>query len=105
MKRCATWKLWLLPLALVACGGVAGAATSDDDAAIRQLQTAQADAWNRHDATAYAALFTEDGDCVNVLGWWWRGRAEIQRQLTAAFAFVFHESQLTVTETSVRYLA
>ena len=79
-------------------------ATTSDDAGIRQLQVQQADAWNRHDAAAYAALFTEDGDCVNVLGWWWKGRAEIQKQLTAAFAFVFRESQLTVTETTVRFL-
>jgi uncharacterized protein (TIGR02246 family) len=104
MKRRATWNLWLLSLVLAACCDLASAATSDDDASIRQLQTAQADAWNRHDAGAYAALFTEDGDCVNVVGWWWKGRGEIQKQLTAAFAFVFHESQLTITETSVRHL-
>jgi uncharacterized protein (TIGR02246 family) len=104
MKLRATWNLWLLSLVLAGFNDIAGAATSDDDARIRQLQTAQADAWNRHDAAAYAALFTEDGDCVNVLGWWWKGRAEIEKQLTAAFAFVFHESQLTITETSVRLL-
>ncbi len=104
MKLRATWNLWLLSLALAGVCDIARAATANDDAGIRQLQAAQADAWNRHDAAAYAALFTEDGDCVNVLGWWWKGRAEIQKQLTGAFAFVFHESQLTVTETSVRLL-
>jgi uncharacterized protein (TIGR02246 family) len=103
MKRYASWNLWLLGLALTAFGHIADATTSDDSA-IRRLQTEQADAWNRHDAVAYSALFTEDGDCVNVLGWWWKGRAEIQKQLTAAFAFVFHESQLAITETSVHFL-
>ncbi|HXP64291.1 MAG TPA: SgcJ/EcaC family oxidoreductase [Steroidobacteraceae bacterium] len=103
MKSCETRNLWLLAPALAIYGSVACATTSDD-AGIRQLQVQQADAWNRHDAAAYAALFTEDGDCVNVLGWWWKGRAEIQKQLTAAFAFVFRESQLTVTETTVRFL-
>jgi uncharacterized protein (TIGR02246 family) len=105
MKRRAGWNLLLLSLAVVALGGTAFAAASDEESGIRQVQVLQADAWNRHDATAYAALFTEDGDCVNVVGWWWKGRAQIESKLKAAFAFVFHESQLTVTDTSVRFLS
>jgi uncharacterized protein (TIGR02246 family) len=75
-----------------------------DDAAIRELQVRQQEAWNRHDAKAYADLFTEDGDAVNVVGWWWRGRAEIGKKLSEAFAFVFRESTLTVTDVHVRFL-
>ena len=41
---------------------------------IRRVQTEQQEAWNRHDAKAYASLFSDDGDCVNVVGWWWKGR-------------------------------
>ena len=51
-----------------------GSDRARNEAEIRQLQARQEDAWNRHDAAAYAALFTEDGDVVNVVGWWWRGR-------------------------------
>jgi uncharacterized protein (TIGR02246 family) len=105
MKRRAGWNSWLLSFAFITLGGVAPAAASDDESGIRQLQVSQADAWNRHDATAYAALFTEDGDCVNVVGWWWKGRAQIESKLKAAFAFVFHESQLTITDTTVRLLS
>jgi uncharacterized protein (TIGR02246 family) len=105
MKRRAGWNPFLLSLALVTLGGSASAAKSDDESSIRQVQVSQADAWNRHDAAVYAALFTEDGDCVNVVGWWWKGRAQIESKLTAAFAFVFHESQLTITETEVRFLS
>ena len=76
-----------------------------DDAAIRQVQDRQADAWNRHDATAYAKLFTNDGDVVNVLGWWWRGRSEIESKLVTAFAFVFRDSKLTITDVQVRFLS
>jgi uncharacterized protein (TIGR02246 family) len=65
------------------------AAPVDDEAAIHAVQDRQADAWNRHDAAAYARLFAEDGDVVNVLGWWWRGRAQIESKLMNAFAFVF----------------
>lgn len=105
MKRQARWNPWLLCLAIAALGGAASAAPSEDESSIRQLQVAQADAWNRHDAAAYAALFTTDGDCVNVVGWWWKGREQIESKLKAAFAFVFHESQLTITDTSVRFLS
>ncbi len=82
-----------------------GAARDRDEAEIRNVQTRQAAAWNGHDAKAYADLFTEDGDVVNVAGWWWKGRAEIESKLTAAFAYVFRESTLTITEVQVRFLS
>ena len=75
-----------------------------DEAEIRDVQKRQAEAWNRHDAKAYAELFTEDGDVVNVVGWWWKGRPEIEKKLTAAYAFVFSDSTLTITEVHVRFL-
>ena len=90
---------------LLACGFPAMAAQDHDTHAIREvLQVRQADAWNRHDAQAYANLFTKDGDVVNVIGWWWKGRDEIQRKLATAFAFVFKDSQLTVTDVDVRFI-
>ena len=92
-------------LAAAAAPRTQGAARDHDEAEIRDVQTRQAQAWNRHDAKAYADLFTEDGDVVNVVGWWWKGRAEIEAKLTAAFAFVFRDSTLTVTEVQVRFLS
>jgi len=79
-------------------------ATSPEEAAIRDVEARQASAWNRHDAGAYADLFTVDGDVVNVLGWWWQGRAEIQGKLTDAFAWIFRDSTLTIGEVHVRFL-
>ena len=70
-----------------------GAAQSADEAAIRQVEAQQAEAWNQHDAHAYASLFTEDGDMVNVVGWWWKGRSEIERQLTEAHDLRANELQ------------
>ena len=43
---------------------------SKDEEEIRNLETQQQEGWNKHDAKAYASLFTENGDCVNVVGWW-----------------------------------
>jgi uncharacterized protein (TIGR02246 family) len=99
----------ILTLALVAViislARIAGAAESgNDEAGIRALEVQQQEAWNRHDAKAYAALFTEDGDCVNVVGWWWKGRAEIEKKLTDAYVYVFSESVLKIGEVTVRFL-
>lgn len=80
------------------------AAQLEEDALIRQVQVCQAEAWNRHDAKAYASLFAEDGEVVNVVGWWWKSRAEIESKLDAGFAFVFHQSEMTITDVQVRYL-
>jgi uncharacterized protein (TIGR02246 family) len=42
---------------------------------------------------------------VNVVGWWWKGRAEIASKLTAGFAYVFQESTLTITDVKVKFLS
>jgi uncharacterized protein (TIGR02246 family) len=99
----------ILTLALVAAtislARITDAAeAANDEGAIRTLEVQQQEAWNHHDAKAYAALFTEDGDCVNVVGWWWKGRAEIEKKLTDAYVYVFKESVLTVGEITVRFL-
>jgi len=48
-------------------------------AAVESLAVQWQDAWNRHDMSAVAALFTEDADFVNVFGARWRGRREIEQ--------------------------
>ncbi len=83
----------------------AGARPATAAAAVRAVVLQQADAWNRHDATAYSALFTPDCDAVNVVGWWWKSRAEMQAKLTRAFASVFRDSTLSFTDVQVKFLA
>jgi uncharacterized protein (TIGR02246 family) len=95
--------LILLSLAavLTLVGPVLAADRTRDEADIRDVQTRQAEAWNKHDAKAYADLFTTGGDVVNVVGWWWKGRSEIETKLTDAFIFVFRDSVLTIEEVDV----
>ena len=93
--------VWVLAMGF----SVPAVAQQQDDAAIRQVQVLQAAAWNRHDARAYASLFAEDGDAVNVVGWWWKGRPEIERNIREGFEFVFAQSTLTITDVDVRFLS
>ena len=84
--------------------GPAVAQTAADGAEIRRAARLQGETWSRHDAKAYAALFTEDCDVVNVVGWWWKGRAELEKKLTEAFKFMFKDSKLTITDVTTRFL-
>src|SRR5215469_11076334 len=71
---------------------------NQDEAAIRKVETGLQVAWNRHDANGFASHFTEDADCVNVVGWWWKGRPQIEKKVADAHVFMFRESTLTDDE-------
>jgi uncharacterized protein (TIGR02246 family) len=79
------------------------AQTDDDQSEIRSVALRQGQVWG-HDAKAYAALYTEDCDVVNVVGWHWKGRAELERKLGGAFQTMFRDSKLTITEVDTRFL-
>lgn len=82
-----------------------GAPASNSDAdAIRALEVRQESAWNDHDAHAYAQLFTSDADTVNVLGWWWKSRSELEQKLDKGFRFVFSRSHLHIEDVAIRFL-
>src|SRR6266496_2493924 len=105
MKELASRIVPVAILIIVFVSTMVAADPQADEAAIRDVvQARQQQAWNQHDAKAYAALFAEDGDVVNVVGWWWRGRKEIESQLSDAFAFIFRESTLTITHVDIRFL-
>jgi uncharacterized protein (TIGR02246 family) len=82
-----------------------GADQNENEAQIRNVvQTQQQEAWNRHDAKAYSDLFTQDADLINVVGWWWKGRPQIEQKLRDAYTFVFRESTLNINEVEVKFL-
>jgi uncharacterized protein (TIGR02246 family) len=62
------------------------------------------DAWNRHDMDAFGALMAEDVEFVNVLGMWWRGRADTVGAHKQVHASIFKDSVLGGRTASVKYL-
>jgi uncharacterized protein (TIGR02246 family) len=70
---------------------------------VTQVANAFADTWNRHDMEKFAELFAADAEFVNVVGLWWKGRAEIRQAHEYSHATMFRNSRLTILETSVRF--
>jgi len=71
---------------------------------VEEVATAFVDDWNLHDMKRFAGLFADDAQFVNVIGLWWRGRAEIQKQHEALHATRMRSSHLVATETTVQVL-
>lgn len=63
-----------------------------------------AEAWNRHDMDAFAALFAARADFVNVIGLHWRGREEIKHAHEQLHATRMKESRLAMSAVSARML-
>ena len=85
--------------------GNAFAATIDDEKLIRGVEARWEEAWNRHDMKAGAALFTEDADFINVNGWYWKGRDEIEKNHAVLHAGMFKDSTFKTISTNIRFLA
>jgi uncharacterized protein (TIGR02246 family) len=76
-----------------------------DKSAIEAVVTQFKDAWNQHDAHAFAALFTEDADFTNVRGEQASGRKAVEDMHAPLFiGVVFKDSRLTGELRSVRFL-
>ena len=78
--------------------------SQDETAAIRNVEKSLQEAWNHHDAKAFASFFTEDADCVNVVGWWWKGRPQIESKVADSHVFMFRDSTYTNDEVYIRFL-
>jgi uncharacterized protein (TIGR02246 family) len=100
--RLSRWAMMMLLAALMA--SAQGGAQNADEVAVRKAVMGLPEAWNRHDMKAFAALFTEDADFVNVAGSWWKGRAEIEEKHSAAHATIFRESTLSIDDLQIRFL-
>ena len=78
---------------------------SDELVKVTRTVHAFAECWNRHDMQAFADLFTTDAEFVNVVGLWWKGREEIKKAHEFTHATMFKDSQLTISDVSIRFPA
>ena len=76
----------------------------DVPAPLAKIVAQWCDAWNRGDAAAFAALFAEDSDFVNVLGAWWKPRSAIASAHGRGFAGPWRGTKLQGQVESVRRL-
>jgi len=74
-----------------------------DEELVRAVGVRAVDAWNAHDMRAFARLFRDDAEFVNVYGMWWTGRERIQAEHEATHATVFRLSRLSAAETRVKF--
>ena len=49
-----------------------------DEQAVAALVGEVERAWNTHDKHRFAACFAPDAVFVKVMGWWWKGRDDIE---------------------------
>jgi uncharacterized protein (TIGR02246 family) len=82
----------------------AGGSEDKDRAAIAQTLDRFRDAWNTHDAHAFALTFTDDADFTNVAGVHAQGRANVEAFHAPVFAGVFKDSHQTGKIRSIRFL-
>jgi uncharacterized protein (TIGR02246 family) len=78
--------------------------TREAELAIRQIIARQAEDWNRHDAKAWVAPFSDDAEFINILGMSLEGRDDIERRHAEIFATIFARSRIVVTTRKVRFL-
>ncbi|MEH2124067.1 SgcJ/EcaC family oxidoreductase [Nostoc sp.] len=78
--------------------------SAKDEAVIKAMMTTFAEAWNAKDAEHLATLFAEDGDFVDVIGRWFKGRTEIKQAHAQALASFLSDSQMTITDTQIKFL-
>jgi uncharacterized protein (TIGR02246 family) len=79
---------------------------NDDLAAIAAIADAFLATWNAHDMPAFAALYADDADFVNVYGLWWQGRQAIADAHVATHLTLFRTSTLALAQPhTIRFVA
>ncbi len=96
-------------IAALACAGLipplrGQSNVETDRQAIVALMDRFMDAWNRHDAKAFAAVFAEDADFTNWRGTWARGRSRIEESHAPMFATIFKNSHQKYTTIESRFI-
>jgi uncharacterized protein (TIGR02246 family) len=75
-----------------------------DERAIRAVMDRFVDAWNHHDAKAFATVFAEDADFTNWRGTGASGRTKIEAFHAPVFATIFSKSHLEYRDIKTRFV-
>jgi uncharacterized protein (TIGR02246 family) len=79
-------------------------ANSEDEKAIRDIETKWEDAWNHHDASAIARLAATDADFVNARGVWGKGRDQLEKGQANQQKTNEKDSSWKTTQVEVRFI-
>jgi len=96
--------LVLLIFVVAGLGSAPVGTVEDEERALRKLVSAYSDSWNRHDMEAFATVFTDDVDYVNLAGVHWKGVQENVRQHAALFQNRLKNVVQTPTSVQVRFV-
>jgi uncharacterized protein (TIGR02246 family) len=92
---------------LVGCparGHAQSSLAGEDEDAIMKVIVQTTEAFNKHDAVAFARFYTSDADLVTVRGEWMKGGAEIERGLSRIFQARAKHATLRPVEVRVRVI-
>ena len=73
-----------------------------DEASIRAIVTAVPEALNHKDMKAYASLFADDADWINVVGMHWRGKADVVKAHEVYLKTIFRDGGMSTAEMTIR---
>jgi uncharacterized protein (TIGR02246 family) len=88
-------------LALLTMTGFGWAQTAiapEDSKAIEDKIVILHEEWNRHDMAGYTSQMTDDIQWINVVGDWWKGKAQVFSTLDRYHKTIFKERQLDPAE-------
>src|ERR1044072_6815967 len=95
-------------IGLLICYAVTGNAQSpasrENEEAIKKGIVGTTEAFNKHDAKAFARFYTPDAELVTVRGERMKGAAEIEKGLAAIFATRAKGVTLTTLDVTVRFI-
>ena len=66
----------------------------EDEAQIRAALKTMSDAWNNHDMKAFVSVMADDVEWVNIVGMWWRGKAQVYQAHEAFHQTIFKNRQI-----------
>ena len=80
-------------------------ASASDEQAIRAVVREYGAAWNRHDMTTLAELFTDDAHWVNIVGMHWPGKSAVVTGHEAFHRTFFQTTDIELANVEIRAIA